>query len=147
MRLQLVNRVKYRELVFNEWERRWNEEYLQDRARHFSKKHKESNIKVGEDVLIEEENLKRSQWRAGVIEKILPSVDGVTRAITLRTTNGHLNRPVQRLYAFELNENEQPSIDEEKGEEAAAGPLYRNQRREDGSNRSSRDDGGRERTL
>jgi hypothetical protein len=95
---------------------------LQDRARHFSKKHKETNIKVGEVVLIEEENVKRSQWRAGVIEKILPSVDGVTRAVTLRTTNGHLNRPVQRLYAFELNENEQPTVDEEKGEGAAAAP-------------------------
>ena len=113
-RLQLVKRVKYRELMFNEWQRRWNEEYLQDRARHFNRRHKETDIKVGEVVLIEEENTKRSQWRAGVIEKILPSVDGVRRSVELRTATGRLNRPVQRLYAFELNEDDPTANSDEE---------------------------------
>jgi hypothetical protein len=40
-----------------------------------------------------------------VIQPVFPSADGVVRSVELRTPTGTLRRPVQRLHAFELNEN------------------------------------------
>jgi hypothetical protein len=103
--MELTERVKYKQLLFNQFEKRFNDEYLQERARHFKKLHEETPIKVGEVVLIEEPNQKRRDWKSGVIERLIPSADGVVRSVELRTLNGPLHRPVQRLYAYELNEN------------------------------------------
>jgi hypothetical protein len=56
-------------------------------------------------VLIEEPVLKRREWKSAVIQKLNTSTDGVVRSVELRTINGTLHQPVQRLCAFELNEN------------------------------------------
>ena len=62
-------------------------------------------------VLIEGPSHKRREWKSGVIEKVNVSSDGAVRSVELRTVNGTLNRPVKRLFAYELNE-EWPFNDE-----------------------------------
>jgi len=108
-RLDLTERVKYRDLTFQHWKQRWETEYLKDLSRRYNKLHKVQKIAVGEVVLVEAENHRRRDWKPAVIQQTFPSSDGIVRSVELRTLTGdshvYLRRPVQRLYAFELNEN------------------------------------------
>jgi hypothetical protein len=103
-RSEYTERVKYRELLHQEWETRWKREYLADRAKQFNARHKVEKIAIGEVVMVEAENLKKSEWTTGVIQQLFPSVDGIVRSVELRTPLGILRRPIQRLHALELNE-------------------------------------------
>ena len=60
-------------------------------------------LKVGDIVLIGCDNTKRISWPIGLIEELIEGKDGVKRLAKLRTANGCLLRPLQRLYPFELN--------------------------------------------
>lgn len=77
-------------------------------------------MKVGDVVFIEGNNTKRLYWPLGKIIEILPSADGVSRSVRLKTSGGELVRPVQRLYPMEatveeLSESKQ--LDQRKGKE------------------------------
>ena len=95
--MELTQRVRYRQMLMDEFERRWVEEYLQERSKQFQKKHLTTPIRVGQVVLIAADNVRRYNWNLGVIIKLYPSADGVTRSVELRTATGILRRPVQRL--------------------------------------------------
>ncbi|XP_035215274.1 uncharacterized protein LOC118188867 [Stegodyphus dumicola] len=56
------------------------------------------------------DNTKRINWPLGKIIHILPRKDGITRLVKLKTANGHLLRPVQRLYPLEVS-NDDPIIE------------------------------------
>jgi hypothetical protein len=92
------------------WER-WRKEYLTNsREHHRSKSEKrDSNVKKGDVVLVFDENLKRGFWKLGRIESLIVGRDEVVRGAKVRVmTTGnpvYLNRPVQKLYPVELNEN------------------------------------------
>ena len=102
--LELTQRAKYRDLISQQLEERWTEEYLKERSRQFNRKTKIQPIPVGEVVLIKADNVKRQKWTMGVIVETFPSADGITRSVRLRTATEELRRPVQRLCALEINE-------------------------------------------
>ncbi|XP_046462902.1 uncharacterized protein LOC124209084 [Daphnia pulex] len=102
---ELVERVEYYGKLTADFKKRWHTEYLQERALHFKHQHRVEPIRIGEVVLIQEDNMKRRQWDIGVIKETIPSSDGVVRQILLRTASGQLRRPVQRLCELEINEN------------------------------------------
>ena len=66
-------------------------------------------MKTGDVVLVFDENLKRGFWKLGRIESLIVGKDEVVRGAKVRVmTKGnpvYLNRPVQKLYPVELNEN------------------------------------------
>ena len=112
---ELVEMMNEREKVTREWTEAWIALYLQERAIHFSHRHKENVVKVGEVVLIQEDNKKRIDWQLGVITEVHPSPsDGIIRRVTLRTPTTTLQRPVQRLCATEVfaAEEELPAAEE-----------------------------------
>jgi hypothetical protein len=102
---ELVERVEYYGKLTADFKKRWHTEYLQERALHFKHQHRVEPIRIGEVVLIQEDNMKRRQWDIGVIKETIPSSDGVVRQVLLRTASGQLRRPVQRLCELEINEN------------------------------------------
>ena len=105
-RVDATNRIKYLERLANDFWTRWQKEYLRERSLHYERRRNIQPIRVGEVVLIQADNVKRQEWKMGVISELHPSADGIVRSVTLRTTNGDLRRPVQRLCALELNEDE-----------------------------------------
>ena len=105
VRLELVERAKNRYLVVQEWQHRWQKEYLAELAKRFNTIHKTQPIKIGEVVVIEVENRRRKDWIPTVIKELFVSADGVVRSVELRNPSGTLRRPVQLLHAFELSEN------------------------------------------
>ncbi|CAK1603769.1 unnamed protein product [Parnassius mnemosyne] len=62
------------------------------------------NIHVGDIVLIVDSNLPPLEWRSGRVQDVHPGKDGVVRVVTLRTTNGLLKRPVNKLCPLPLNQ-------------------------------------------
>ncbi|XP_046854266.1 uncharacterized protein LOC124447403 [Xenia sp. Carnegie-2017] len=91
---------------------RWRKEYLVD-LREFHRKDKDNTNRVvqrGDVVTVYEDNVKRGNWKTGVIEELFLGKDGVVRGAKVRLVrNGkvvHLNRPVQKLFPTELKHDE-----------------------------------------
>ncbi|KAF8778474.1 hypothetical protein HNY73_015194 [Argiope bruennichi] len=69
---------------------------------------KAHDFKVGEVVIVEVTNQKRLNWPLGKITEILPGKDGSVCPVKVKTKNGEFPRPVQRLYALEV---QTPSVE------------------------------------
>lgn len=77
--------------------RRWSDDYLhtlQQRAKWFSSP---PNLKVGDLVLLKSNLTKPLQWPLGRIEATHEGVDKIVRVVTLRTKNGVIKRPVNKI--------------------------------------------------
>ena len=76
---------------------RWRDEYLAilHTRQKFNKK--TPNIRVGELVLISDDNCPPSQWPLGRISHVYPGKDGLVRAVTVFTQKGPFDRPVVKI--------------------------------------------------
>ena len=109
----LNNRVKYLKMLMSHYENRWKKEYLSG-LREFQKNENRipaQQIKIGDVVLIEDEDLPRQRWRLGKVEELITSTDGFVRGAKLRVHNekrkiSYINRPVNKLCFFEVSSNE-----------------------------------------
>lgn len=62
-------------------------------------------VRVGEIVLIGDDNRKRLDWPLGKVLNVYTGKDGHCRVVRVKTQNGELVRPVQRIYPLELPES------------------------------------------
>lgn len=60
-------------------------------------------LKVGDLVFVGNDRDKRTKWPLGKIMDLYPGQDGVTRVARVKTGDGVLTRPVQRLFALEAD--------------------------------------------
>ena len=60
-------------------------------------------IKIGDVLLISEDNVSRGKWPMERVERLVPGKDGLVRIVTLKTQKGRLRRPVQRLHRLEAS--------------------------------------------
>lgn len=58
---------------------------------------KETNVKIGDVVIIADESLPRGTWPKGRITKVYPGRDGVVRVADVATLSGILRRPLRKL--------------------------------------------------
>jgi transposase InsO family protein len=56
-----------------------------------------SNLRVGQLVLIKEENLAATEWRMGRITEVHLGADGLVRVAKLKTRRGEITRPIAKL--------------------------------------------------
>jgi hypothetical protein len=63
---------------------------------------KESEINVGDVMLLQGEEKNRGLWKMGVVEKLIAGKDGVVRGAILKTGSGRKEIPLQHLYPLEL---------------------------------------------
>ena len=102
-------RFRYLARMRKHFWRRWRKEYLTNlREFHKVKKGKQSvGAKVGDVVLVIDENLKRGCWSVGRIEGLVMGRDSVARGAKVKVVNkgrtSFINRPVQKLYPLELD--------------------------------------------
>ena len=86
---------------------RWRREYLVD-LREFHKLKQQKPVDVAKDdvVLIHEDNVKRGEWKMGVIEELITGKDGQVRGAKVRKLGRGkfeiLTRPLQKLYPLEI---------------------------------------------
>eukprot|EP00094_Tigriopus_californicus_P009547 TCALIF_09205-PA protein Name:"Protein of unknown function" AED:0.72 eAED:0.72 QI:0/-1/0/1/-1/1/1/0/153 len=55
------------------------------------------NIIVGTEVLVVGSSEPRSTWRTGTVEDVHPGVDGLVRAVTIKTAEGLVQRPITKI--------------------------------------------------
>ena len=90
--------------------KRWTRDYvrsLRERHRQYSG-NQISHPKIGDAVIVQDEERNRNKWKLGVVENVIKGRDGVIRGAKVRTAKGNLERAIQQLYPLEL------SCDEEK---------------------------------
>lgn len=77
--------------------RRWREEYLttlQQRNKWYKVK---ENLKIGDMVVIRENNLPPAHWCLGRVAKVFRAADGLVRAAVIKTATGEFERPINKL--------------------------------------------------
>lgn len=77
--------------------KRWSNDYLhtlQQREKWFTSP---PNVKVGDLVLLKSNLTRPLQWPRGRIEEVHPGTDNVVRVVTVRTKNGLVKRPVNKI--------------------------------------------------
>ncbi|UYV71355.1 hypothetical protein LAZ67_8002739 [Cordylochernes scorpioides] len=98
--------TRYRELgqLKRELKQRFLKEYLGALIQK-SENIDRRQLKVGDVVLIRQENLKRMFWPKGRIVNLIPGKDGIVRVAHVKTSTGTLIRALQRLHSLEISSN------------------------------------------
>ncbi|UYV62047.1 hypothetical protein LAZ67_1007617 [Cordylochernes scorpioides] len=98
--------TRYRELgqLKRELKQRFLKEYLGALVQK-SENIDRRQLKVGDVVLIGQENLKRMFWPKGRIVNLIPGKDGMVRVAHVKTSTGTLIRALQRLHPLEISSN------------------------------------------
>ncbi|UYV76289.1 hypothetical protein LAZ67_13003275 [Cordylochernes scorpioides] len=98
--------TRYRELgqLKRELKQRFLKEYLGALIQK-SENIDRRQLKVGDVVLIGQENLKRMFWPKGRIVNLIPGKDGIVRVAHVKTSTGILIRALQRLHPLEISSN------------------------------------------
>ncbi len=100
--------VQYLANVF--W-RRWSKEYLMQLQQRQKWVVPESNIKVGNIVLISSENAPRNSWQMGRVIETIMDKNGYVRQARIRTKGNVLLRPVHKLCLLLESETEASQMD------------------------------------
>lgn len=93
----------------DELKSRFVKEYLSQLVQRGTEK-KSRIPEVGDIVLIESDDKKRIMWPMARIMELFPGRDGHIRVAKLKTSNGTLTRPMQRLFPLEVSTEEIPPI-------------------------------------
>jgi hypothetical protein len=101
LRLSRFQRLQQLKQVF--W-KRFFDEYLHQLQMRF-KWHSKIEVRVGQVVIIKDENVPSTHWLLGKIETLHPGSDDVTRVVTLRTKNGTIVRPLAKLCFLPISDN------------------------------------------
>ena len=103
-------RVKLLNTMMDHFWNRWKNEYLVElRENHKMRtRQKKLDIKIGDVVLIHDDNKKRNEWKIGRIERLILGNDEVIRGAVLCTSGtSRISRPIQKLYPLEISERDQ----------------------------------------
>ncbi|CAH2240951.1 jg9687 [Pararge aegeria aegeria] len=74
------------------------------------------NIKIGDVVVIKDDNLPAGKWAMGRVTEVHPGHDGLIRVVTLKTKNGLMKRPVAKLSILSLQPQKEGSVYQQEKE-------------------------------
>jgi hypothetical protein len=110
----LQRRAKHLNSVLNHFWKRWSKEYLLE----LRDAHRQTNVggtptpvKIGDIVLIHDQDHPRGFWKVARVEKLITGRDGLVRGAALRlpSKNGQqttLQHPLQLIYPLEITQTE-----------------------------------------
>ncbi|GFX18806.1 DUF1758 domain-containing protein [Trichonephila clavipes] len=84
--------------------RKWKIDYLSNLQTRTKWKCPNNNFKVGEIVIIKEDNIPPATWPLGKVIETHPGKDSVVRVLTLRTVKGRFKRPIHKLCKLPLHQ-------------------------------------------
>ncbi|KFM75279.1 hypothetical protein X975_15682, partial [Stegodyphus mimosarum] len=103
-REKLQLRFKHCQKLRDELRTRFRKEYLGQLVQRAGEKSR--SLKIGDVVLVGQDNVKRQHWPLARVEKIFPSRDGCPRVAQVKTKIGILVRPIRKLYPLEISEED-----------------------------------------
>lgn len=102
---ELCSRKQFRiaQQLKNRFWKRWVKEYLPDLTRRTKWTKEQPNLKVGDLVIICDDNVNSNRWRRGRVATVYPGPDGRVRNAVVRTSDGELRRPASRLAVLDVH--------------------------------------------
>lgn len=94
------NRLSRWKLIQNCQERfwkLWSHDYLQSLQKRNKWRQDCTNIKIGDIVLLQNENLPPAKWELGRVLQALPGADGLVRVCQVKTAQTVLTRPIHKM--------------------------------------------------
>ena len=76
---------------------RWKDEYLSALQKYLKWRHPTRNLKIGDVVVLKEDNMVVCQWPLARVVSTNPGSDGLVRVVTLKTKDGTYKRPVTKI--------------------------------------------------
>lgn len=113
---KLQRKARHLSKLTEHFQKRWTKEYLIE-LREFhhcgTQGDNDRKIKIGDVVLIHDENLSRRNWRLGEVTELIESKDGCERGAVLRVVSKKgkhlkLRRPIQKLVPLEVSTGKPP---------------------------------------
>ncbi|KAJ0178490.1 hypothetical protein K1T71_006313 [Dendrolimus kikuchii] len=98
-----VQRWKYIQKMLSDFWKRWSAEYLITLNQRFKWRNKGKEPEIGDIVIINDHNMPPAKWLLGTISEKYPGKDNITRVVEVKTKNGHMKRPVNKLYFLPLS--------------------------------------------
>lgn len=107
-RSNLYSRKRWRTVqhLANEFWSRWRKEYLQTLQQRQRWTKPRRNLRVGDIVLLAEENLPRNKWRLARINDVYPDKDGLVRKAQLVVADHNATKTYPKLVLIVPNEEE-----------------------------------------
>ncbi|KAJ8011745.1 hypothetical protein DPEC_G00061450 [Dallia pectoralis] len=104
-REDMSRRWRYRQRLMTTFWNRWRKDYLLDlKSAHKCDLPTPTVLRVGDVILIGEDNTPRQTWKMARITELFPGRDGLVRSCRVRTsTESLLKRPVQLIYPLEID--------------------------------------------
>ena len=106
--IHVDKRSRYLKTILQQFWKRWNDEYLKELREHtrYTKQVDKPIIKENDVCLIEENKIRRNNWKIGIVTEINKSKDGNIRSAVVKTLSDTgkpslLTRPVNKLYPLE----------------------------------------------
>ena len=94
-------RWKFVQYLANQFWKRWLREYIPELQKRSKWCSKQENIKVGDVVLLKEENTPRFLWPMGLIVEVKEGRDKLIRTVKVKTKSTVLIRPVSKVVKLE----------------------------------------------
>lgn len=98
---------KAQQMLQQIWDR-WHSEYLTELIKRTKWTTIQPNIKIGDLVVMHEDNSPPSKWPLARIKKVHPGKDGLVRVVTLKTSNGEYTRPITKLAILPATSGDNP---------------------------------------
>lgn len=77
--------------------KRWSHDYLTTLQQRNKWRFIKNNLKIGDIVVIKEDNLPPCKWVLGSIQEVYPGRDGSKRVALVKTANSQYKRPISKL--------------------------------------------------
>ena len=75
-------------------------------------------MKVGELVIVQDDDIKRGKWPLARVIRVMPGRDGIVRVAEIKTRSGVYTRPISKLLRLEDTVGDVPQGGEDVGETA-----------------------------
>ena len=85
--------------------KRWREEFLATLNTRKKWRDKKDNLKIGDVVLVVDQNAPRGQWPLGRVEEVFPGRDGQVRVVQVSTRGHKFTRPITRLCPLNVSDD------------------------------------------
>lgn len=95
--------------LFQDLWKKWKSEYLVQLSARTKWMKPQRNVEIGELVVIHEDNLPPGKWGLGRVTDTHPGEDGLIRAVSLKTKNGIIKRPIVKLSVLPINQSKESS--------------------------------------
>ncbi|GBN30567.1 hypothetical protein AVEN_205977-1 [Araneus ventricosus] len=101
---RLKSWLKISNRIFQFIWKKWSNDYLNNLQERNKWRFCKNNVKIGDMILVKEDNLPPLKWAIGKIEAVFPGVDNKIRVAEIKTAFGHYKRPISKLCLLPMNE-------------------------------------------